>query len=535
MGLILTAPLITLFYIGDQVLGLPFIPFDLFDWLARILPGEVITRVIDVMVDLIITLNLGETSSAAKRMEQLLAILTMFGMGAASGVLLFAVRFVTPFWHFLLITALGAALGYISMLVNSTATADPMVSLIYTGLVFMLWGAAFGEVYARLKHLEPVYEGRSQAAIQSDLLDRRRFLVQLGSTSATLTIVGAGLGRMLRIEPETITLQINSEPEVTAESLAQIREGLPNADADVRPAPGTRAELTAVEDHYRIDINSRPPRIGQEDWRLDIQGMVLEPQRISISDLINDYEPVDQYVTLSCISNPVAGDLISTVVWTGIPLMRLLDAWGVAPGATHMFIESIDSFDEYLDLSIPRHDERVMLCYAWNGEPLPQANGFPLRIYIPDRYGMKQPKWITRITFQEGGGDGSWVRRGWSEEALVRATSVVDTISADHAYERDGVTYVPVGGIAYAGARGISGVEVSIDDGPWIKADLRDPLSGLTWVLWRYDWPFEPGEHSFVVRAVEGDGTGQITQRNGTRPDGATGLHSKSVNIEGAI
>ena len=82
-----------------------------------------------------------------------------------------------------------------------------------------------------------------------------------------------------------------------------------------------------------------------------------------------------------------------------------------------------------------------------------------------------------------------------------------------------------MGGIAYSGARGISKVEISVDDGPWNEAKLRAPLSDTTWVVWRYDWPFESGDFIFRVRAQEGDGTPQIETEAGNRPSGATGLH----------
>ena len=90
---------------------------------------------------------------------------------------------------------------------------------------------------------------------------------------------------------------------------------------------------------------------------------------------------------------------------------------------------------------------------------------------------------------------------------------------------------VPVGGIAYSGARGISKVEVRVDGGPWQEAKLRSPLSETTWVIWRYDWPFEAGQHTFEVRCAEGDGTPQIEEENSNRPSGATGIHSYQATI----
>ena len=172
-----------------------------------------------------------------------------------------------------------------------------------------------------------------------------------------------------------------------------------------------------------------------------------------------------------------------------------------------------------------------MLAYAWDGNPIPLNHGFPLRIWLPDRYGMKQPKWITGIEVMEEYKQGYWVERGWDEVARVNAVSVIDAVAADAAYQSNGQTLVPVGGIAFAGARGISKVEVRVDGGPWQEAMLRTPLSETTWVIWRYDWPFQAGRHEFEVRCAELDGTPQIEEERGNRPSGATGIHSKSARL----
>ena len=123
------------------------------------------------------------------------------------------------------------------------------------------------------------------------------------------------------------------------------------------------------------------------------------------------------------------------------------------------------------------------------------------------------------------------MERGWDEVAQMKATSVIDTVAADAAYESGGQMLVPVGGIAFAGARGISKVEVRADGGPWVQARLRAPLSETTWVVWRYDWPFVPGDHTFEVRCAEGDGTAQIEEKMSNRPSGATGIHSKKAKV----
>jgi hypothetical protein len=74
-------------------------------------------------------------------------------------------------------------------------------------------------------------------------------------------------------------------------------------------------------------------------------------------------------------------------------------------------------------------------------------------------------------------------------------------------------------------------VEVRVDGGPWQPAQLRAPLSETTWVIWRYEWPFQAGDHLFEVRCAEGDGNAQIEEANPPHPSGATGIHQKEVTL----
>jgi hypothetical protein len=173
-----------------------------------------------------------------------------------------------------------------------------------------------------------------------------------------------------------------------------------------------------------------------------------------------------------------------------------------------------------------------MLAYDWDGVPLTTPHGFPLRIYIPDHYGMKQPKWIQTIEATDHWEPGYWVKRGWDRTARMKATSVIDTVSVDMMLSEAGKeTRIPVGGIAHAGARGISKVEVRTDDGPWHEAQLRTPLSGTTWVVWRYDWPFQKGQHRLTVRCYDGSGAVQNAEMAPPHPSGASGYNDKTVML----
>jgi DMSO/TMAO reductase YedYZ molybdopterin-dependent catalytic subunit len=533
VGLLLTAALTGIFSLADAVFGLPFVPFDVLDWMVRILPGGLLTFGIDTMVAIITGLQLGETSSAAKTAEHVIAIVGLLATGAVAATIFFYILNRPASAHkaslrpgLILGVVVGAPVMLISYTTNFTATADPIISAVWIMAAFLAWGAAAKWIYDQLRALAV----KSKTGASAEIIDpeRRAFLIRIGGASATITVIGAGLGAFLRPEePQTQAVAAPVDPELQG----MRPDELPNAGDPVEAAPGTRPEYTPVADHYRIDISARPPVINGETYVLPITGLVNNPLELTLDDIRADFEPMDQYVTLSCISNPLAGDLISTTKWTGVSLQKLLAAADLQENAAYLRIFGADGFDETVSIDLINEDERIMLAYDWDNAPLPVRNGFPLRIYIPDRYGMKQPKWITEIEVVEAYQEGYWVRRGWDEIARMQTTSVIDTVATDAISRREGQFFVPIGGIAHAGARSISRVEVQIDGGEWQEALLRAPLSDTTWVIWRFDWPFEEGEHTFRVRARDGGDTPQIEESRGARPSGATGVHSRRATL----
>jgi len=254
--------------------------------------------------------------------------------------------------------------------------------------------------------------------------------------------------------------------------------------------------------------------------------LVEQPVTLTLDDILSR-PSVDQVATLSCISNYVGGDLIGTAAWTGIRLKDLLGELQLKPEVTALHITADDGFYESVPLT-EAMDERTLLVHGMNGQPLTAEHGFPLRIYIPNHYGMKQPKWIRSIEAVEYPIVGYWVDRGWDPFAIPQTTSVVDAVAIDNPAGGS----IPFGGIAWAGARGIQRVEVQVDDGEWQTAELRKPeLSPLAWVQWRYDWAAVPGEHVVRVRAVDGEGAPQKDYVSTPHPSGATGIHEKQFVI----
>jgi DMSO/TMAO reductase YedYZ molybdopterin-dependent catalytic subunit len=532
LGLGTSIPWMVLSYLGGSLAGLPVIPFDLFDWLARVLPAAVVNFGVASLVTIINALHLGPTASTAKLAEQSIAVVEFALAGGAFGLIVMAIGRGHPetarragFWSGAVFLGLMLA---VEAFLGLPAPAGLLASLFWMALLFLGWGILLGE-WARLSALP------SEEATYSP--SRRQFLAWVGGGSLFVALGGLGLARLLRSSSPVATgaeLPVTGTPAATPLPLQVLAStsgpaaspALTVLDARIAPAPGTRPELTSNGQFYRVDINVGVPTTDVNTWRVSVEGLVDKPMQLSL-DQLRAYPSISQAITLECISNPVGGDLISTGVFGGVPLKTVLDDAGIHPEATWINIEAFDGFYESLSRD-EAYDPRTLLVYNMNGVPLPPQHGFPLRIYIPNHFGMKQPKWISNIRAANQQGPGYWVERGWSSTAIVQTTSVIDNVAVG---ARDTTTNsVPVGGIAYAGARGIQRVEVSVDGGPWKACELRvPPLSPLSWVQWRYAMPYQAGSHTLSVRATDGTGALQTSNNTDTFPDGATGLFTYQV------
>ncbi len=527
LGALSSLTLIGLLSFGDSLFGFPFVPYDIFDWMARVLPGALIRAVIATMV-MVITffqgfLPIGDTSTVAKTAEQSIAIFQLIAGGALFGALLVWLNSRNQPNNYGQMG--GVFLLLFTLFIETSLGALELLSFatMWLALLFIGWGWALSKLIQ--------LSSQSDVTLGDQELSRRQFLTVSGASLAVAALGTWGIGRIFG-QGTTLSEQTGSTPAPVSDAdpfgaaLTSGPAASPSPDelsARTPPAQGTRPELTSNADFYRIDINTRPPEINAGSWRLRVYGLVNTALELSLEE-IRAMPSQTQILTMACISNPVGGDLTSSTRWTGVLCKDLLAQAGVQAGALGAYINSVDGFYEFVSMA-DLNDERSMFVYDMNGEPLPTEHGFPLRIYIPNRYGMKQPKWIETIDLVADEMTGYWVERGWSRDAFAKTVSVVDTVLV----ENDAAV---AGGVAWAGARGISKVEVQVDEGAWAEAELiNPPLSPLNWVLWRYSWPYESGRRTINVRAYDGDGQLQVTERQGTFPDGATGIHSATVNL----
>jgi len=423
---------------------------------------------------------------AAKTGDQVLAVGGLLLAGAVLGAALFSLLSLSDEPALVFGGILGVMIGGLALIAEQRLQRLPPGSIVSGAWVFATfvgWGMAFGWSYEQLRTTPPKISTTEDTEDTEGKYLRRQFLITLGRTTAGFVAVTTAAGFLVERWGRVLGGRRWSDDHA-----------LPNAASPVAPVPGTRVEFTPIEDFYRIDTDTRAPSIDGDRWRLAIGGLVDGAHVLTLADL-RALEPLHQFATLCCISNPPGGDLISTTRWTGVSLQRLLPRLGLQPSATHLKITSADGFFETIALDTIRADERAMLAYAWDGVPLPVEHGFPLRLYVPDLYGMKQPKWIVGINATSRWEPGYWVERGWSKDGHVVVTAAVDAVA------RRG-DIAEVGGIAYAGSHGIAKVEVSAGDGNWHEAQLREPLSGLTWVVWRAEVVVGPGSPRFTARVV---------------------------------
>jgi DMSO/TMAO reductase YedYZ molybdopterin-dependent catalytic subunit len=287
--------------------------------------------------------------------------------------------------------------------------------------------------------------------------------------------------------------------------------------------------VVSNDNFYRIDTALLLPRIDPAQWRLKIHGRVRKEMELTFNDLLN--RPlIERYATLSCVSNEVGGNLVGNAKWLGVPLKDILEEAGPDPAADQVVSRSDDGFSAGTPTAVMLDGRDAMIAIGMNGEPLPIAHGFPARLVVPGLYGyVSATKWVTDIELTTFAAfDAYWVPRGWSQQAPIKTQSRIDK-------PRSGARFAAgqtvIAGVAWAPHRGISKVEVQVDDGPWQVATLGMVASIDTWRLWSLTWNATPGDHQIRVRATDNAGETQTSQEEPPAPNGATGWHTIHVSV----
>ena len=493
------------------LLNQPTLTETVADGIAGITPIETIERM---------TSSIGES---AKRLLFVSVLLGEVGLGTGLAVL-----------------AARARLGSLSRLAGLAAVTTAVVALALPalgqgvlgaqsragvgGTVFSAAGSAvlFAAAYALINR---ILHPRGEFAVE-EATARRAFL-RNGIVTVGAVVLGVGTFRWLadRLTPGE-SGAISSEAARTNAAVGGIADLV---EAMARGVPGLSPEVTPNDRFYVVSKNLfRDPIVDEQSWRLEVVGHVERPLILTY-DRMQALPAASQYFTLQCISNEVGGSLIGNAAWRGISLGDLLREAGVRAGAVDVVLRAAD---DYVD-SIPIDkalEPATMLAYEMNGEVLPKEHGFPVRLLVPDIYGMKNVKWLTKIEVIEYDVKGYWQTRGWDDTALMQTTSRID-LPRGRSNLPAGENFV--GGIAVAGARGVQKVEVSTDGGgTWSPATMKPGLGPNAWVLWLHRWELTTAEDErrILVRGTDGTGTLQDAEVRDTLPSGSSGYHAVTVH-----
>jgi DMSO/TMAO reductase YedYZ molybdopterin-dependent catalytic subunit len=409
-----------------------------------------------------------------------------------------------------------AAVGLLGLI---AAVRDPLVDPVLATVTAGLASGVAILLLPRLLRLAAPHETGTPPMLD---FDRRRFLgatIGLAGVAAT----SGAVGRLLLERRATVAGSVPQVPAPGA-TAAPLPAG---AELDVA---GISSLVTPNRTFYRIDTALLVPRLDATTWSLAITGMVNNPYTLTYEQLLA-MPLVEQYVTIACVSNYVGGNLVGNALWRGARLRDVLDRAGVQAGATQVVGRSFDGWTAGFPTAWLDNPEReALIAVAMNGETLPPSHGFPARLIVPGLYGyVSATKWLTEIELTTlEAFDAYWVPLGWAKEAPILTQSRIDV-------PRDGSSVAPgsvtVAGVAWAPDRGITVVEVQVDEGEWGAAELSTPISDATWVQWLFRWDATEGSHRLSVRATDGTGEVQTDRVTDPDPDGARGHHTIDVTV----
>jgi DMSO/TMAO reductase YedYZ molybdopterin-dependent catalytic subunit len=435
-------------------------------------------------------------------------VVVSIGLGAAVGVVA-----KSRLWLAFLVFVFAGLGGATAAVIDGES---PVGAAVAGGLAAGAGIAVLAWLYRRIERTAPSPDGQPRYDA-----DRRAFITGVGAVVAVAAFsVGAGRILMDRARQMVAGRESVALP-VPGASVA------PPAPAASLAVNGLSPLVTPNQDFYRIDTALSVPRVDLSTWTLSVHGMVDRPYEITFDQLL-DMEMVERYVTLSCVSNEVGGHLVGNAKWLGVPLGEVLQRAGVQEGAGQVVGRSVDGFTVGFPTEAIFDGRDALLAVGMNDEPLPFDHGFPARLVVAGLYGyVSATKWLSDIELTTWDAfDAYWVPRGWSKRGPVKTQSRIDTPRRG---AQLGTEPRAIAGVAWAPNLGIERVEVQVDEGDWVEAELAASLDQDSWRQWMVAWSPSEGDHVIRVRATDGSGYTQTEEMAPPAPDGATGWHTIRV------
>jgi DMSO/TMAO reductase YedYZ molybdopterin-dependent catalytic subunit len=289
--------------------------------------------------------------------------------------------------------------------------------------------------------------------------------------------------------------------------------------------------LTPTEDFFSIG-HYGTPEVDASAYRLQVTGLVERPITLTLDEL-KARPKVEPTTVFECSGNSrgLVHGMVGNATWAGAALMPLLAEVRPTADSREVYFWGADTGTEEIrgqeyeqnfarSMSLEHVNELgPILAYEMNGEPLPTAHGFPVRLIVPGWYGIAQVKWLERIELgvdrlmtrfmakdyvtlmgREENGRTEWLETSVTHQ---RVKSVIARVTR----AEDQFT---IFGAAWSDGTPLDRVEVRVDDGAWRAATMDRPDDPHTWTFFTFEAEgLTPGEHTLVSRATDVDGRTQ--------------------------
>jgi DMSO/TMAO reductase YedYZ molybdopterin-dependent catalytic subunit len=359
--------------------------------------------------------------------------------------------------------------------------------------------------------------------MQSSTLSRRELLAAGGATLAGLALLNT------RFAAAAPALQADAEVIPWLDQMAE--NPVPQVIANQLVWEEVDSWITPNDKFFSIAHYNRP-EIDAETWQLEVTGLVKKPLTLTL-DQLKARKKQEVTYTLECSGNhglPFFWGGIGNARWAGASLADLLKEAGVQESGSEVVFYGADEGEQTVreitmtqsfarSLSIQdAMNPNNLLCYEMNGKPLPQPNGFPLRLIAPGWYGIANVKWLKRIELRDTRFMGHFMARDYV--TIRKEEHNAEEVWTESSVGRALLKSAPVRVVRQNGKLTIQGaawgapirqVEVKSDNGNWQRAKLDLSQRGdFAWKFWTLDWPNpSPGEHTITSRATDRAGNVQ--------------------------
>jgi DMSO/TMAO reductase YedYZ molybdopterin-dependent catalytic subunit len=414
--------------------------------------------------------------------------------------------------------------GLVALVAAATRANATFVNALPTILGVLVGALVLRALVARLNAWKSATTRKPLRKVAPGQLERRRFL-QYAVVSA---VVGgaAALGSQALAAGSAAVTAVRKKIKLPAAASAAPTV---SADAELH-IDGLSPWVIPAASFYRIDTALQVPSVDPDKWKLKITGMVENEIEVSFAELLK-LPLTERYITLTCVSQEIGGNLIGNARWLGYPIRELLARAKPSSGADMVLSTSIDGFTAGTPLTVLQDTGTdAILAVGMNGQPLPLEHGFPVRMVVPGLYGyVSATKWVVELKVTTYAKDqGYWTPRGWSAMGPIKLSSRIDT-PQNGSNPKAGT--VAIAGVAWHQHTGISGVQVQIDGGVWQDAKVAKVVTVDAWLQWSFAWKARRGSHKIAVRAIDAKGQIQTAKYADPAPNGSSGLHTITVNV----